>query len=283
MSPATPTTVATCGSHGPRSRVEDREPQRLSDRRLSRPEASRERLADDDHQRRPRRVGQRKIPPGDDGNAERREVAGVDDVPGRREHLVDVRLVARSHAAKADAFEAARRNSRQRRALDRRYLSDAVEHRPPECSRRGFGSPVTDESSVAMSTPRGSKPGSAAPAWRNARTNNAARTTSRTLHAIWPTTKALRRRERPDDDRTPSLSDAPASTLEPLKAGSTPKTTADADRQRQREEQHAPIQRQRHHDRRRQRRKHQHGHEHQHPREADPEQTADRETARSSR
>ena len=89
-----------------------------------------------------------------------------------------------------------------------------------------FGSPVTDESSVAMSTPRASKPGSAAPAWRRTRTNDAPSTTSRTLHAIWPTTNALRRRERPDDDRTPSLSDAPASTSEPLSAGSTPKTTA---------------------------------------------------------
>ena len=77
-----------------------------------------------------------------------------------------------------------------------------------------------------MSTPRASKPGLAAPAWRSTRTNDAPSTTSRTLQAIWPTTNALRRRDRAEDDRTPSLSDVPASTFDPLRAGSTPKTTA---------------------------------------------------------
>ena len=87
MSPATPTTVATPLLDTPVAGVEDREPQRLSDRRLSGPEPSRERLADNDHRRCPGRVGRREVPAGDDGNAERREVAGVDDVPRRREHL----------------------------------------------------------------------------------------------------------------------------------------------------------------------------------------------------
>ena len=67
----------------------------------------------------------------------------------------------------------------------------------------------------------------------------------------------------------------PAFTLEPLKAGSTPKTTAtliDSDNAKSSTRQSSV---ERHHDRRRQRRQHQHGHERQHTREADPEQTAD--------
>ena len=90
----------------------------LTDCALSGPEPSRERLADDDRRRSPSRVGRREVASGDDGNAERREVAGVDDVPGRSERLGGAGLVARSHAAEADAFEATGWNPRERRAVD---------------------------------------------------------------------------------------------------------------------------------------------------------------------
>ena len=120
---------------------EDVEPQRFSNRRLPWPEPSRKSLADNDHGRGPTRVGGREVPPGDDGNAERREVAGVDDVPGRKEIVSCAWLVSRSHAANADAFEPTGGNARERRVLDDWCLPDAVDYRPPERGRPGLPLP----------------------------------------------------------------------------------------------------------------------------------------------
>ena len=126
---------------------DDREPHRLSDRRLAGPQLPRQRFADHDDQRAGRRVGRLEVPPGDDGNAERREVAGVDDVPGRREHRRRPGRSPGADLAEADAFEAAGRNPRERRALDGRRLPDALEHGPPQVRPvPDSGCPATAES-----------------------------------------------------------------------------------------------------------------------------------------
>ncbi len=141
----------------------------------------------------------------------------IGDVPGRSPAPTSPRPMPSKPPGGTRASEARSTEG------DCRTRSSTVRHR---AARPDPDVAATDESIVATSTPRASKPGSAPPAWRSTRTKNVASTTSSTLQAIWPTTNALRRRARPEDDRTPSLSAPLASTPEPLSAGSTPKITA---------------------------------------------------------
>ena len=118
--------------------VEDREPQRPVQSPAVRPEPSCERLADNDDRRCPGRVRRREVASGDDGNAERREVAGstmfqagenISVVPGRSPGATPPRPMPSKPPGGTRASDA---------VSTARHLPDAIDHGPPERGRPGF-------------------------------------------------------------------------------------------------------------------------------------------------
>src|SRR5262245_47176203 len=84
---------------------------------------------------------------------------------------------------------------------------------------------AVDRSSDSVETPWGSKPGSAAPANRRARTNRTATTINNRLSATCPTTNVLRKRV-PAGDEADSFKAVVKSTFDALNAGASPDTRA---------------------------------------------------------
>jgi hypothetical protein len=107
--------------------------------RRPRPESTRDGVANDRHRLSTGDIAVAEVTPRNQRNAKRREIAGVDDVPRWIE-----RFALRGHpgscdTAKADSFEAARRNTSEHRGRYIRQLTNAAEHVPPERQPGGVG------------------------------------------------------------------------------------------------------------------------------------------------